>query len=131
MNDRPLDRYRQAQEDRRRAILSSRTLREVSPQVEQVLVELSFVDQSEMEHYSPQTHTFHPAATAFFEFPCPSSVCTGGGFDLGRVVSSLIARGGQQTSGILDCMGQQSADQYDSHPALLQLHYRLTVSYKS
>jgi hypothetical protein len=131
MSDRPLDRYQQARQDRRRAFLNTRTLREMSPHVEQVIVELSFVDQSKMEHYSPQTHTFHPAATAFFEFPCPSSVCTGGGFDLGREVSSLIARGGAQTSGILDCMGQQSADRYDSHPALLQLHYRLTVSYRS
>jgi hypothetical protein len=127
MSDRPLDRYRQAREDRRR----TPALREVSPHVEQVTVELSFVVQGEMEHYSPQTHTFHPAATAFFEFPCPSSVCTGGGFDLGRVVSSLIARGGEQTSGVLDCLGQQSGDQYDGHRALLQLHYRLIVAYKS
>jgi hypothetical protein len=131
MSDRPPDRYRQAREDRRRAFLNTRTLREESPHVEQVIVELSFVDHSGMAHYSPQTHTFRPAAAAFFEFPCPSSVCTGGGFDLGRVVSSLIARGGQEASGILDCLGQQSADQHDSHPGLLQLHYHLTVSYKS
>jgi hypothetical protein len=131
MSDRPLDRYQQAREDRRRAFVNTRTLREVSPHVEQVTVELSFVDQSRTEDYSPQTHTFHPAATAFFEFPCPAAECTGGGFDLMRPVSLLIARGGQEASGTLDCVGQQSADRHDGHRALLQMHYRVTVSYKS
>ena len=131
MTEKQLDRYRHAREERRRAYLSAPTLREQFPHVEQVVLQLSFTDHSGMSHYSPQTHTFSPAATAFFEIPCPSSMCTGGGFDLGGVVWNLIHRMGQETSGKLDCQGWQSTDHTDTHRSPMQLDYRLTVSYNS
>ena len=130
MADKPVDRYRQEHEHRRQAYMSAPALREQFPHVEQIVLELAFTDQGGLNSYSAQVHTFSPAATAYFEFPCPSSVCTGGGFDLSRVVSSLIARGGKETSGRLDCQGQQSYDYRDMHRSLLQLEYRLSVAYR-
>ena len=80
MSEKLPDRHRHAREERRRAYLSAPTLRDQFPNVEQVVLQLSFTDYSGMSQYSAQTHTFSPAATAFFEIPCPSTVCTGGGF---------------------------------------------------
>jgi hypothetical protein len=131
MNDRQPDRYRQQREERLLAYKSSPTLREQFPHVEQLVVQLTFTDHSGMGHYSPRTHTFGPAATAYFHFPCPSSMCTGGGFALGRAVSGLIARLGSETSGQLDCQGWQTADPNETHRALLRLDWRLTVAYRS
>jgi hypothetical protein len=131
MSDRPLDRYRQAREDRRRAFLGTPALREVSPHVEQVTVELSFVVQGEMEHYSPQTHTFHPQRPRFFEISLPFLGVHRWGASISGASSQLIGARREQTSGVLDCLGQQSGDQYDGHRTLLQLHYHLTVAYKA
>lgn len=131
MSEKPPDRYRQYREDRRRGYMNAASLREQFPHVEQVVLQLSFTDQSGMSTYSAQTLTYSPAANTFFDIPCPSSVCTDGGFDLRRVVSSLVSRGGSETSGKLDCMGRQSSDQNDTHRALLQLDYRVNVTYKS
>lgn len=131
MSEKLPDRHRHAREERRRAYLSAPTLRDQFPNVEQVVLQLSFTDYSGMSQYSAQTHTFSPAATAFFEIPCPSTVCTGGGFDLGSVVWNLIRRMGEETSGRLDCQGWQSTDQADTHRSPMQLHYRLAISYSS
>lgn len=130
MTDRQPDRHRQQREERRMAYVNSPTLREQHLQVEQLIVELTFTDYSGVSHFSPETHTFGPAATAYFHFPCPSSGCTGGGFDLSRAVASLIGRAGTHASGKLDCQGWQSADRNDMHRALLQLDWRMTVTYR-
>jgi len=131
MNDRPPDRYREQREHRRRSYMNAASLRDQFPHVEQVVLELSFIDHSGHGTYSAQTLTFSPGAHAFFDIPCPSSMCTGGGFDLRSVISRLVARGGSETTGKLDCMGRQSADQNDTHRALLQLDYRVNVIYRA
>jgi hypothetical protein len=92
-------------------------------------LQLTFTDASGLSDYSAQTHTFVPAATAFFDIPCPSSMCMGGGFDLGSVVSRLSTRAGHEASGRLDCHGRDSTDERDPHYCPLQLQYRVTVSY--
>jgi hypothetical protein len=74
-------------------------------------------------------HTFGPAATAFFEIACPSSICMAGGFDLGRVIWNLRTRGGREATGILDCMGRDTTDDRDPHYCPIQLEYRVSVSY--
>jgi hypothetical protein len=130
MTDRQPDRHRQQREERRLAYVNSPTLREQFSHVEQLTVELTFTDGSGMSHFSPQKHTFSPAATAYFHFACPAFGCTGGGFDLSRAVSGLIGRGATEASGKLDCQGWQSTDQNDLHRALLQLDWRLTVAYR-
>jgi hypothetical protein len=129
MSDKPLDTPRHEREQRRLAYLSTRPLREEFPRMEQLTLELSFSDANGLSSYSAQTHTFAPAATAFFDIPCPSSMCMGGGFDLGSVIWRLSTRAGHETSGRLDCQGRDSTDERDPHYCPLQLHYRVTVSY--
>jgi hypothetical protein len=129
MSEKPLDTYRHEREQRRRAYLNTRPLREEFPRMEQLTLELRFSDASGLSSYSAQTHTLAPAATAFFEFPCPSAVCMGGGFDLGDVIWRLSTRAGHETSGRLDCQGRDSTDERDPHYCPLRLHYRVTVSY--
>lgn len=131
MSEKPLDTYRHQREERRRAYLSTGTMREEFPHIEQLSLLLTFADPSGMSSYSGQSHTLGPAATAFFEIPCPSSVCMGGGFDLRRVIWNLCTRGGRETTGRLDCQGKDSTDDRDPHYCPMQVHYRIMVSYAS
>ncbi len=129
MSEKPLDTYRHEREERRRAYLNTRPLREEFPRIEQLTLQLSFTDASGPSSYSAQTHTFAPAATAFFDIACPSSMCMGGGFDLASVIWRLSTRAGEETSGRLDCQGRDSTDERDPHYCPVHLHYRVTVSY--
>jgi hypothetical protein len=129
MSDKLLDTCGHEREQRRQAYLNTRPLREEFPRMEQLTLELSFSDASGLSTYSAQTHTLAPGATAFFDFPCPSSMCMGGGFDLGNVIWRLSTRAGHETSGRLDCQGRDTTDARDPHFCPLRLHYRVTVSY--
>jgi hypothetical protein len=97
--------------------------------MEQLTLQLVFTDASGLSSYSPEMRTFAPAATAFFEIPCPSAMCMGGGFDLGSVIWKLSTRAAHESSGRLDCQGRDSTDERDPHYCPLQLHYRVTVAY--
>ena len=129
MSDKPLDTYRHEREERRRAYLSTPPLRHEFPRIEQLTLQLIFTDASGLSSYSAQMLTFAPAATAFFEIPCPSAMCMGGGFDLGSVIWKLSTRAGHETSGRVDCQGRDSTDERDPHYCPLQLHYHVTVAY--
>jgi hypothetical protein len=129
MSEKPLDTYRHQREERRRTYLNTRPMRDEFPRMEQLILQLIFSDASGQSSYSPQLLTFAPAATAFFEIPCPSAMCMGGGFDLGSVIWKLSGRAGHETSGRLDCQGRDSTDERDPHYCPLQLHYHVTVAY--
>jgi len=124
------DSYREQKEGRRRAYLAARTLGELFPRVEEVQLQMTFIDPYNASQHSPQMHSFLPGARAFFEVPCPFSMCIGGGFDLGRIVADLTEGNGEGASGELICQGWHSRDRIGSNRCLLHLHYRLTVRYK-
>jgi hypothetical protein len=129
MSEKPLDTYRHEREERHRAYLNTGLLRDEFPRIEQLTLQLMFTDASGMSSYSSQMRSFAPAATAFFEIPCPSTACMGGGFDLGSVIWKLSGRAGHETAGRLDCQGRDSTDERDPHYCPVQLHYRVTVAY--
>ena len=129
MSEKPLNPYRHEREERQRAYLNTRLLRDEFPRVEQLTLQLIFTDASGASSYSAQMRSFAPAATAFFDIPCPAAECMGGGFDLASVISRLSGRAGHETSGRLDCQGHDSTDQRDPHYCRIQLHYRVTVAY--
>jgi hypothetical protein len=124
------DSYKQQREMRRRAYASTRSLREESPQVEELVLHLTFRDPNGIAHHSPQTHSFAPGAKAFFTIACPSSSCLAGGFDLADVVARVLAGGGSDASGLLDCPGWQSSGRDHKDRCLLEMRYRLTVRYR-
>jgi hypothetical protein len=77
--------------ERRRAYVDTPSLRQEFPRVEQLVVQLSFVDPKGFAKHSPQMHTYSPAAKAFFAVACPSSMCLHGGFDLGPAIAQMLS----------------------------------------
>jgi hypothetical protein len=72
--------------------LRAPALRNHFPEIERLRIELVFNDpDARSPSPSPQQHTLHSAATAFFRFPCPCADCDGD-FDLTDAVTTLITR---------------------------------------
>jgi hypothetical protein len=129
MVQRQLDAYKQERDTRRRAYMSAPSLREKFPQVEQVVLELSFTDPTGVGKHSPQVHTLGPAARAYFEVACPCSACLSGGFDLTAVIADMLSRRRRTVSGKLACPGWQDRGRVGEHRCLLELSYRASASY--
>lgn len=100
-------------------------LRDFSPQLGQLRVELTFSDPR-AQSPSPQVHTLYPAAPAFFRFACPCADCDGD-FDLTPAVKSLLngALTRQRTvSGQTVCDGARFRGPADT-ACSMQLAFRL------
>ena len=122
--------YRQQQDARRRAYLAARSLREESPRIERLVLQMSFVDPRGTGHYSPQMHAFSPGAKAFFIVPCPCSLCLDGGFDLGPAVARALAAGAKDSTGHLVCKGWQGPQQAEKDRCGIEMRYRLAACYQ-
>ncbi len=108
-------------------------VRDMYPALGQLQVSLVFNDGS-LRTPSPQSHTFFPAARAFFRFTCPCAECDGN-FDLREPVSELVTslsrsrRGAaRQTKGRLSCEGVRLRDRVGSRPCPMKLEYELTAT---
>jgi len=110
----------------------SQALRDVYPAVGHVRVALVF-DGGTPRTPSPQSHTFFPAARAFFRFACPCAECDGD-FDLAGPVSALLAdvarlpsAGARQATGRITCNGVRLRDRVGDRPCLMSLEYQLAA----
>ena len=125
-----IDAYKHEREARRRAYMSAPSLKDRFPAVEQLVLELTFVDPRASSRHSPQTHIFGPGARGYFEVACPFSSCTGGGFDLSAVVADLLSHGERAAVGKLVCHGWQDRGRAGEHRCLLELSYRVSASFE-
>src|SRR5262245_11911078 len=125
-----IDAYKHEREARRRAYMSAPSLKDRFPAVEQLVLELTFVDASASSHHSPQTHIFGPGARSYFEVACPFSSCTGGGFDLTALVADLLSHRERVAVGKLVCRGWQDRGRAGEHRCLLELRYRVSASFE-
>ena len=121
--------YRQQQDSRRRAYLEARSLREESPRIERLELQVTFADPRGTGQYSPQMHTFAPAAKAFFVVPCPCSLCLDGGFDLGPAVARALSAGAVQSTGHEVCKGWQGPQRAEKDRCGIEMRYRLSACY--
>jgi len=126
-----IDAYKHEREARRRAYMSAPSLKDRYPTVEQLVLELTFVDASGSSQHSPQTHIFGPGARSYFEVACPFSSCTGGGFDLSAVVADLLSHRDRGATGKLVCGGWQDRGRAGEHRCLLELRYRVSASFEA
>jgi hypothetical protein len=129
MSEKTLDTYANERDERRRAYLEARPLRDEFPRISQLTLQLTFTDARGFASYSRQTRIFTPAATAFFKIPCPSPACMGGGFDLDSVIWKLSNGHAGETLGRSDCLGRDSTDERDPHYCGVRLDYQVTVAY--
>lgn len=108
-------------------------LRESYPSVGHLQVLLVFADGGPHTP-SPQSHTFYPAARAFFRFACPCAECDGD-FDLSASVAALLAdpplsrrRAARTVRGRLSCEGVRLRDRVGSRSCAMTLEYQIVAA---
>lgn len=109
----------------RRSRATALALREVFPSVQQLRLDLCFRGPGATTP-ATQSHTLHPAARAFFEFPCPYADCDGE-FDLGAAVGAAVADPAHRTEGELECRGKRAVRLGATEHCRLSLAYTVTV----
>jgi hypothetical protein len=119
---------RQQLRDRwRRDRAAAQTLRSGFPRVERTRIDLSFKNAASSTP-AAQSHILHPAAQAFFAFPCPYSDCDGR-FDLNGVVPAILARSADHAEGDLECSGSRAREGLGRQPCQLHVHFVVTAQY--
>lgn len=111
----------------RRGRLSAQALRVAFPGLERIRLELKF-EGAKANPPADQSHVLHPAARAFFEFPCPYADCDGE-FDLTSAVAKAVAGKAHEAHGVLDCCGRRALDYASKQECRLQVLYTVTATY--
>ncbi len=105
---------------------TARALRVSFPGVEQLRLDLSF-DAGEAITPAPQTHVLHPAALAYFVFPCPYADCNGR-FDLTSAVQAAMQSPAHRSDGMLECAGLRAGHFPEKRRCQLRLHFIVTAT---
>lgn len=100
-------------------------LRIAFPQLEQLRIELSFVDESSTSPAS-QVHTLYPPARAFFTYRCPHSDCDGE-FEFADIVRTAVSGGTHEAHGSLACAGARPGEKSSKRACELRLAYAVTA----
>lgn len=117
----------QRQDMWRRERAATPTMRNAFPRVEQLRLELKFVEGGPRLP-ADQAHTMHPAAQAFFAFPCPYTDCDGR-FDLSAAVTEALSKSAHRREGEIACTGHRLSDGASDRTCGLRLRYVLTARY--
>ena len=112
-------------DDLRRTRAAAQPLRIAFPQLEQVRIDLTFVDSSSNSPAS-QAHTLYPAARAFFVHRCPHSDCDGE-FELADIVRAAVTGRSHEAHGSLLCTGTRPGEKGSKRACQLQLAYDITA----
>ena len=117
----------QRQDIWRRDRAAAQTVRRGFPRVERIRFDLTFVDSGA---YTPaaQSHILHPAAQAFFRFPCPYADCDGR-FDLHAAVTSVLTQSVNSGAGDIECSGHRARDGKSAQHCGLQLRFTIAAQY--
>jgi hypothetical protein len=118
----------QSQEVWRRARAEAPRLRQEFPAVERLQIVLRFVNMTSCAS-ADQTHTMHPAAQAFFSFPCPYADCDGR-FELHGVIAEALTRSAHDCEGELRCSGHRLRDGDNGLACGLTVHYAVAAFYQ-
>jgi hypothetical protein len=100
-------------------------LRIAFPQLEELRIELSFVDASSGSP-AAQVHTLYPAARAFFKYRCPYSDCDGE-FELAEIIRLAVSDGTRLVHGSMLCTGTRAGEKGSKRACELQLAYAITA----
>jgi len=116
-----------AREQWRRDRAAALPMHTVFPSVASLQFDLRFED---CDGVSPvgQRHILHRAASAFFEFLCPYTNCSGK-FDLAPLARVLVHDSSTRTTGSIVCAGHRSRDGVTSPPCAVRLVYVMEAAY--
>lgn len=112
-------------DDLRRARAAAQVLRIAFPQLEQLRIELSFLDPSSISPAS-QVHTLYPPARAFFTYRCPHSDCDGE-FELAEIIHRAVTDATHEAHGSLLCAGARPWEKGSKRACELRLAYAVTA----
>lgn len=104
-------------------------IREVYPNVERIVINLSFQDFDEKCNPSPKQLVFTPESKAFFEIECPFWECVLGGFAFSLHVRQCIESKTNSISGESKCSGWQDQERINKNRCLLKANFTISVSY--
>jgi hypothetical protein len=124
------DVYQQQRELRSSSYSNARILGEEYPDVEEIVIELTFFDPDEMDPPDSQRKILIPSQRSYFEITCPFRECINGGFNLTSVVSTLISDRRREELGTSYCQGWQDQERVNKHRCLLKLQYCIAVRYR-
>ena len=116
-----VDALQERSERLRRDRAAARALRVAFPALQELRLELSF-DSRGSSAPAFQVHIMHPAARAFFQFPCPHADCSGQ-FDLSSAVTDASAAPSRRAGGVMLCAGVRPRTHDSKQPCELQLSY--------
>ena len=102
-------------------------LRAAYPKVSQLRLEFSF-DKGDQPAPSDQVHILHPAARAYFKFPCPATGCSGE-FELGAAIQKMVRTTEKHGTDFLDCEGVRAEHRVSGERCALHLRYKVDISY--
>jgi hypothetical protein len=121
--------FRNQRERWLRAYTDAQSMRERFPEVERLVLDMTFIDPTGAGRYSAQMRELAASAKAFFAFACPRTLCLDGGFDLDTHIVNLIRGHRAESNGVLKCGGWVHPSRTDNTRCLLQVHYRLEAVY--
>ena len=111
-------------EKQRRSRLAAKELRVQYPQFATIRVDLAFDDQVSQPP-APQSIVLHPAARAYFVYPCPYASCNGE-LDLAANVDHIAEHGEARTAGHAKCKGERHG-RLGKGPCDLNIEYSIAV----
>jgi hypothetical protein len=123
------DSFGQQREEWRRAYAEAQSVRERFPQVERLVIGVTFIDVKGVGKYSAQMRSFSAAAKAFFAFACPRTLCLHGGFDIDPIIRSSLDASRTTSSGNVECGGWVHPLHTEDARCLLQMRYEFEVVY--
>jgi hypothetical protein len=111
----------QMHERQRRARAVTAPLRTQFPEFDSLRLEFGFSDEGPFTPV-PQVTVMHPAARAYFVFPCPYSHCDGE-FDLSAAINAMAHAEQANCQGRLQCSGHRTRDNKGRSACGLTLEY--------
>lgn len=111
---------------RQRSYLAVPTLGKQFPKVEEIAIELRFVDPDKKLTLSPYKRIFVSGMQAFFDFQCPIKECNGGGFNPTAEISKALGKSSAPYRGTMTCSGKR--DRGDAGKCCeLELQYQVVA----